>query len=81
MLPKEPADPQHPLIKAAIAREPWLEGRIILTPHAAFYSPAAMADMQRKAVEVILAYIEEGRLTNCVNRSVLAGSATMRKAS
>jgi D-3-phosphoglycerate dehydrogenase/C-terminal binding protein len=81
VLPKEPADPQHPLVRALVAREPWLEGRLILTPHAAFYSPAAMADMQRKAVEVILAYVCEGRLTNCVNRSHLAAAATIRKAS
>jgi D-3-phosphoglycerate dehydrogenase/C-terminal binding protein len=81
VLPNEPPDPQHPLVRALIAREPWLEGRLILTPHAAFYSPASMADMQRKAVEVILAYVDEGRLTNCVNRSQLAVLTAIRKAS
>jgi phosphoglycerate dehydrogenase-like enzyme len=67
VLPVEPADPTHPLIAAAAAREPWLEGRLVLTPHAAFYSPDALRDMQRKAVEVIVAYLRDGRLTNCVN--------------
>ena len=81
VLPKEPADGDHPLVKAWTSREAWLDGRLILTPHAAFYSPAAMNDMQRKAVEVILAYTEEGRLTNCVNRQYLKAPAPVRRAS
>ena len=49
VLPKEPADPRHPHIAAWTAREDWLRGRPLLTPHAAFYNPAAMQDMPRKA--------------------------------
>ncbi|MDQ0473996.1 C-terminal binding protein [Labrys wisconsinensis] len=78
VLPREPADAAHPLIHAYAAREPWLEGRLVLTPHAAFYSPDAMRDMQRKAVEVIVAYIRDGRLTNCVNRPFLKAGAPIR---
>ena len=81
VLPKEPADTAHPLVKALVAGEDWVRGRLILTPHAAFYSPSAIQDMQRKAVEVILAYVDEGRLTNCVNREFLKPSATIRRAS
>jgi lactate dehydrogenase-like 2-hydroxyacid dehydrogenase len=58
--------------RAWTAREDWLRGRLLFTPHAAFYSPAAMQDMQRKAVEVILPYIDEGRLINCVSRESLS---------
>lgn len=71
VLPREPADPEHPLIAAWRAREPWLEGRLTLTPHAAFYSPAAFEDLRRKSVEVAVAYLREGRLTNCVNAAAL----------
>ena len=81
VLPQEPANPDHPLVRAWVGREAWLDGRLVLSPHAAFYSPDAMKDMQRKAVEVILAYIEEGRLTNCVNRAFLKTAAPMRRAS
>jgi D-3-phosphoglycerate dehydrogenase/C-terminal binding protein len=81
VLPQEPADVAHPLIKAFIAKEPWTVGRLILTPHAAFYSPDAIQDMQRKAIEVIVAYINEGRLTNCVNRQYLKSPAPIRRAS
>jgi phosphoglycerate dehydrogenase-like enzyme len=74
VLPKEPADPEHPLIRAWRMREDWIEGRLVLTPHAAFYSPASLEDLRRKAVEVVVAYLNEGRLTNCVNREYLAAA-------
>ena len=75
VLPDEPADPDHPLISAWRGREPWLEGRLVITPHAAFYSPSALDDMQRKSVEVVVAYLRDGRLMNCVNREYLRNGA------
>src|SRR6185437_4751330 len=42
VLPKEPADGSHPLIHAWRERAAWIDGRLVLTPHAAFYSPAAL---------------------------------------
>jgi D-3-phosphoglycerate dehydrogenase/C-terminal binding protein len=71
VLPAEPADGSHPLIKAFRARESWTDGKLVLSPHAAFYSPSALEDMQRKAIEVIVAYIRDGVLMNCVNQSYL----------
>jgi lactate dehydrogenase-like 2-hydroxyacid dehydrogenase len=67
VLPNEPADLDHPLIAAWRRDEPWIRGRLALTPHAAFYSPSALEDMQRKAIEVIVAYLRDGVLMNCVN--------------
>jgi D-3-phosphoglycerate dehydrogenase/C-terminal binding protein len=67
VLPVEPADAAHPLVAAWRNREAWLAGRLVLTPHAAFYSPSALEDMQRKAIEVVVAYIRHGELMNCVN--------------
>jgi lactate dehydrogenase-like 2-hydroxyacid dehydrogenase len=72
VLPSEPPDPAHPLIRAFRANEPWLAGRLLLTPHAAFYSAAGMADLRRKPVETVVAYLSEGRLRNCVNADLLA---------
>ncbi len=71
VLPQEPFDQAHPLIADWLAHEPWLEGRLALSPHAAFFSPASMVDMRLKAVEVVLAYLREGRLMNCVNAALL----------
>ncbi|MFI5011975.1 MAG: C-terminal binding protein [Hyphomicrobiales bacterium] len=71
VLEVEPADPSHPLIKAFVAREPWLEGRFTLSPHAAFFSPAAQFDLRYKTAEVAVTYLKEGRLMNCVNEPFL----------
>ncbi len=71
VLPKEPADSDHPLIRAYRNREAWTDGKLVLSPHAAFYSPSALEDMQRKAIEVIVAYLNEGVLMNCVNKELL----------
>jgi D-3-phosphoglycerate dehydrogenase/C-terminal binding protein len=67
VLPGEPGDLDHPLIAAWRAGEDWIAGRLIVTPHAAFYSPAAMRDLRLKSVEVVHAFLAAGRLTNCVN--------------
>jgi D-3-phosphoglycerate dehydrogenase/C-terminal binding protein len=57
VLPVEPADAAHPLIAAYMAREAWLDGRLLLSPHAAFYSYEGNNDLRRKCVETIVAYI------------------------
>ncbi len=67
VLPQEPPDPAHPLFQALAQDAPWLRGRLILTPHAAFLSRDAIADMRRKAVETAVAYLRDGRLVNCVS--------------
>lgn len=72
VLPQEPPDPSHPLLRAYRANEPWLAGRLLLSPHAAFYSAAGMADLRRKPVETVVAYLIEGKLRNCVNAQLLA---------
>jgi D-3-phosphoglycerate dehydrogenase/C-terminal binding protein len=71
VLSQEPLDPAHPLIAAWLAREPWIEGRVTLSPHAAFYSPASVIDLRLKSIEGVLAYLREGRLLNCVNTALL----------
>ena len=71
VLPSEPGDLEHPLIKAWRNGESWIKDRLIVTPHAAFFSPASMVDLRLKSVEVVHAYLAEGRLTNCVNGEYL----------
>ena len=72
VLPEEPIPQDHRLLRAVREGAPWAVGRVVLTPHAAFYSPDAMADMRRKSWEVILHFLRDGRLTNCVNREFLS---------
>ena len=71
VLPAEPPRAPHPLLAAYMAREPWLDGRLILTPHAAFYSPPGLEDLRRKAIGTAAAHLRDGRLRNCVNAHLL----------
>ncbi len=71
VLPQEPADANHPLVKAYMNREEWLEGRLMLSPHAAFYSPPGLRDLRFKAVATAAARVRDGSLRNCQNRDFL----------
>jgi phosphoglycerate dehydrogenase-like enzyme len=71
VLPKEPATPADPLVAAWQANEPWIRGRVLLTPHAAFYSANSLADLRRKAIETAFYYLRDGTLANCVNAEYL----------
>ena len=71
VLPKEPAAPDDPLVAAWQANEPWIRGRVLLNPHAAFYSPDSLRDLRRKSIETVIHYLRGGTLANCVNRQYL----------
>ena len=71
VLPEEPADPEHPLIKAWAADEEWIDHRLLITPHSAFYTPESVYDMRFKGGEIALTYLSTGRLQNCVNEQHL----------
>lgn len=71
VLPQEPADVEHPLIKAYMAREEWLDGRLMISPHAAFYSPPGLEDLRSKAVATAAARVRDGSLKNCQNLAFL----------
>jgi lactate dehydrogenase-like 2-hydroxyacid dehydrogenase len=71
VLPNEPATLADPLVAAWQANEPWIRGRVLLSPHAAFYSPDALGDLRRKAIETAYYYLRDGTLANCVNAEYL----------
>ncbi|MEO1092946.1 MAG: C-terminal binding protein [Pseudomonadota bacterium] len=71
VVPVEPLTYDHPLIEAWAADEPWLDGRMIVTPHAAFFSPDGVRDMRRIAITNVLDYVHHGRLRSCVNQGLL----------
>jgi phosphoglycerate dehydrogenase-like enzyme len=72
VLPEEPPAPDHPLIAAWRRGEAWIKGRLLLSPHAAFYSAAGFADLRRKSLETAIAYLRGGELRNCVNLGYLS---------
>ena len=68
VLPKEPpGDDPPPLLAAWQRDEDWLRGRMIVTPHAAFFSAAGYEDMRRFSAEILLDQLMGKRLRNNVN--------------
>ena len=56
VIPVEPpVDPIPGLLRAYRDREEWQEGRLIITPHSAFHTPEAWADIRRKSAETMAA--------------------------
>ncbi len=60
-----PPEPAPALLRAYRAREPWLTGRLLVTPHAAFHSPQAWDDIRRKSAETMAAALH-GRPQNVI---------------
>ena len=71
VLPEEPPDAEPPVVDAFLRRVPGPDGRLLLTPHVAWFSPAGRADLRRKSAETARDFLRSGRLRNCVNRALL----------
>jgi D-3-phosphoglycerate dehydrogenase len=67
VLPDEPPDPSAELFQAWLKREPWLAGRLALTPHAAFYSEDACQDRRLLSAGMVRDFFERALVRNCVN--------------
>jgi phosphoglycerate dehydrogenase-like enzyme len=61
-----PKDPIPSLLRAYRAKEDWLQGRLVITPHIAFHSPEAWDDIRLKGVETMRDVLVEGRRTNVI---------------
>ncbi|GHV14494.1 hypothetical protein AGMMS49938_10710 [Fibrobacterales bacterium] len=59
------------LIKAFYEKEPWIDGRVILTPHAAYYSVEGEREIREKAAKQMLNAVNGIPLRNCVNKEFL----------
>ena len=60
-LPQEPPG-DHPLLRAWRKQEAWVRGRLIVTPHTAWYSENAAHEMRHKAAETVALYLKVGTL-------------------
>jgi phosphoglycerate dehydrogenase-like enzyme len=74
VLPVEPPVGDEPLLVAWRNDDPALASRLILSPHAAFYSASSLADLRRKSAEIVVDYLFSGRLRDCVNGLDLPGA-------
>ena len=67
VLPVEPpVEPIPELLRAYRAREPWLEGRLIVTPHAAWFTPESEHDTRVKSAETMRAALLTNRPQNVI---------------
>jgi C-terminal binding protein len=56
VLPVEPPiEPIPELLRAYRAKEAWLEGRVVITPHSAWLTPQSWLDTRRKSAETMRA--------------------------
>jgi len=72
VFPVEPPQPPPKLLRDHAAREPWLAGRLVVSPHAAWSSIESRRDARTKSTETMLACLLRGELRNCVNAGQLA---------
>jgi C-terminal binding protein len=67
VLPAEPPkEPVPDLLRAYRAREDWTLGRLIITPHSAFYTPQAWDDIRSKSAETMRAALIGPRPQNVI---------------
>ena len=71
VLEAEPLPASHPLMQAWRAPGSPLRHRLIVTPHAAFYSPSSLIDLRRKSATTAAAFLREGRSWDCVNEGLI----------
>jgi phosphoglycerate dehydrogenase-like enzyme len=58
VLPSEPPPAKGRLLEAWRSRAPWLDGRFIVNPHAAFHSAEASIEMRRKVAQNAKRFLE-----------------------
>lgn len=71
VLPVEPPDINHPLIASWRSMESWLMGRLIITPHAAFYNEESFTEMREKAAIAALKVLNGDKPKNCINQQFI----------
>ena len=64
-----PVEPLPALLRAYRAREEWLMGRLIITPHVAFYCKESVEDMRRKSAETMRDVLFDGIPSNLIQLS------------
>jgi C-terminal binding protein len=61
-----PVEPVPSLMRAYRAREDWLQGRLVITPHSAFHTPEAWDDIRLKGIETVRDVLVLGLQTNVI---------------
>ncbi|HVC52374.1 MAG TPA: C-terminal binding protein [Stellaceae bacterium] len=71
VLPVEPpVEPFPELLRAYRARETWLEGRLVITPHSAWLTPHSENDTRRKSAETMRAALLTNNPQNVITQDM-----------
>lgn len=62
-----PDDNVHPLIQAYRNKEEWLLGRLVITPHSAYYCPESVAEIRSKSAQTIRDVLIDGIASNIIH--------------
>lgn len=81
VLEVEPLPVASKILSAWRAENSTIRERLILTPHAAFYSPSSLVDLRRKSAATALGWLQTGDSRDCVNRPLIAPAAAAARAS
>ena len=76
VLPTEPPDPLPKLLQTYAKREPWLHGRLLITPHAAWSSVESRNDVRKISMRTMIGYLKDSTLRCCLNTQDLRRPAT-----
>jgi phosphoglycerate dehydrogenase-like enzyme len=71
VLPTEPPNPIPRLLRAHADRESWLNGRLLITPHAAWSSVESRDDARTISMRTLVGYLTNKRLRSCLNHRQL----------
>src|SRR5262249_62354776 len=67
VLPQEPpVEPIPEILRAYRAREEWLEGRLVVTPHSAWLTPESWHDTRLKSAETMRAALLTNKPQNVI---------------
>ncbi|MEC5293144.1 NAD(P)-dependent oxidoreductase [Aurantimonas sp. C2-6-R+9] len=80
VLEHEPPAPDSALMTAWRAPYSTIRDRLVLSPHAAFYSPSSLIDLRRKSAATALGYLQTGCSRDCVNLDSLDREAAACRA-
>jgi lactate dehydrogenase-like 2-hydroxyacid dehydrogenase len=67
VLETEPAPLDHPLVASWKANDPWIRGRLCITPHAAFFTDESFDELKHKGWLTVKDFFEKSKIKNCVN--------------
>ncbi|KAA0970436.1 C-terminal binding protein [Aureimonas fodinaquatilis] len=67
----EPLPESHPLMQAWRAPRSAIRHKLLLSPHAAFYSPSSLVDLRQKSARTALRYLETSTSRDCLNADIL----------